>query len=356
MLDWTIQPNSDEIIIGTNKNYPINFTKILLFDLDHTIILPKSGNKFPKNKDDWKLFNENVKTILQSYKNAFIGIITNQSGLRGEKQNDWMYKLNEISKQIPIHFVFASIGHNNYRKPATHSWLYLKNYLNTTCTNVTYVGDAFGRVNDFSDTDLKFALNCGFKYKTPERFFKTENYIPEQFTVTVPDLHYYTDIEIDKMLDNIHQLSQIHLKVQIIMIGLPASGKSFLSKLLQEKFTCIYYNKDLKHKYENFSNLNTSNVPNTPTIFINDNTNLTFNAIEKFNNFHTIYVKFNHQPFVLKYLNAIRQWKTGKFINDIVYNTMNKKITPIIVNENDTLIVIDKLFPGMRCDDLKYFV
>lgn len=24
---------------------------------------------------------------------------------------------------------------------------------------------------DFSDTDLKFALNCGFDFQTPERFF-----------------------------------------------------------------------------------------------------------------------------------------------------------------------------------------
>ena len=43
------------------------FTKkyIAGFDIDHTIIEPKSGNKFPKNKDDWKfLYDKNILNFM----------------------------------------------------------------------------------------------------------------------------------------------------------------------------------------------------------------------------------------------------------------------------------------------------
>ena len=35
-----------------------------MYDLDGTLIQPKSGNKFPKNADDWKWWHAKVKPKL----------------------------------------------------------------------------------------------------------------------------------------------------------------------------------------------------------------------------------------------------------------------------------------------------
>ena len=48
------------------------------------------------------------------------------------------------------------------------SWIYIKKYLKglDICSDeIIYVGDACGREKDHNDTDIKFALNCNFKFR-----------------------------------------------------------------------------------------------------------------------------------------------------------------------------------------------
>lgn len=40
-------------------------TKVAAFDLDGTVIAPRSGNKFPKDKDDWKYWNGGVPKAIR---------------------------------------------------------------------------------------------------------------------------------------------------------------------------------------------------------------------------------------------------------------------------------------------------
>jgi bifunctional polynucleotide phosphatase/kinase len=40
-------------------------TKVAAFDLDGTVIAPRSGNKFPKDKDDWKYWNGTVPKVIR---------------------------------------------------------------------------------------------------------------------------------------------------------------------------------------------------------------------------------------------------------------------------------------------------
>ena len=51
------------------KNYYNNLDltkkyKMASFDLDYTLIKTKSGNIFPKNKNDWLLLNDQIKPKL----------------------------------------------------------------------------------------------------------------------------------------------------------------------------------------------------------------------------------------------------------------------------------------------------
>ena len=56
--------------------------KIAAFDMDGCLITPKSGAKFPKNADDWKLLSNQVQPKLKSLHNEGykIVIFTNQAG------------------------------------------------------------------------------------------------------------------------------------------------------------------------------------------------------------------------------------------------------------------------------------
>jgi bifunctional polynucleotide phosphatase/kinase len=82
-----------------------------------------------------------------------------------------------------------------------------------------YVGDAAGRKksktykrNDFSDSDYKFALNCQFKFFTPEEFFLNEK---SEYPKIVNKLHDY-----DKNNnDHIKYDSSPNFKETIILIG-----------------------------------------------------------------------------------------------------------------------------------------
>ena len=58
------------------KNIKCN---IAAFDLDYTLIKPKSGRKFPKDKNDWKFLFDNIIDYLHSLKDYSIVLFTNQS-------------------------------------------------------------------------------------------------------------------------------------------------------------------------------------------------------------------------------------------------------------------------------------
>jgi bifunctional polynucleotide phosphatase/kinase len=157
--------------------------------MDSTLIETKSGATFAKNKDDWKLWNECVPDKLKEYikKGYRVVIFTNQGGIGigKTKAGDFQQKAEAIQAALNVPLtVVISTHKDEYHKPSKGMWTYFQDNLNggikVDLAESYYVGDAAGRPaskgkkKDFSDSDLKFALNVGLNFQTPEQFFLGE--------------------------------------------------------------------------------------------------------------------------------------------------------------------------------------
>ena len=342
-----------------------DWKNIVIFDLDGTVVKTKSGKTYPVNSDDWIFNYNNIIDKFNKLDKTIIGIITNQKGIKTkEKLFEWQTKLKNIMKHINFHFVFASFKDDKYRKPMIGSWQYIKdNYLkglNIQQNNqIIYVGDACGRQNDFSDTDLKFAYNCGFKFSTPEKYFSI--IVQKQVaTITYPQLEYYSKNDFNIMTNQITKCFNKE-KVLIVMIGFPGCGKSFMRKnLLNFNPNFKYFNKDdVKEKIIN-DNLITKNNSSINYI-IDDNTNTTLkNRNELFKLYNTHYkigIFFDYELDTSMHLNYMRMyWYGAELIKKVVYNTINKKFNKPDEKEFDLLITFDKILPDFNFEhNLKYY-
>lgn len=347
-----------------------NYEKLIIFDLDNTLIKTKSGKVFPTSSYDWILQYPNIEEIInQIPTNTIIGIISNQKGIKTPEQIiSWQTKLNNIMKKITrINFVFASLKDDRYRKPMIGSWEYIKaNILggySFSSKDIIYVGDAAGREQDHADTDIKFAHNLNFKFMIPERFFKQlDTSKPKQVaTITYPEITYYTEKEFDSIIRNITKMFTTNNKIFIMMIGFPSSGKSFLRKHLINKNSNIYYtNRDDEVKKNSNKNLINKNLLNYAYV-IDDNTNMNptkrDSILKEFNSYYKIGIFFDYSIELAMHLNYMRMfWYDAELIKKVGYYTMNKKFIVPTESEFDTLICIDKIFPQFNLDSkCKYY-
>ena len=232
---------------GTTKGYKYT-DKFAWFDMDGTIITTKSGKPFAINKDDWKfLYDNTVEKIQKLAADGFcIMIITNQAGIekKSTDPNEWMKKINAIHKDLNVEMkVLCSTGKNEFRKPfSTFYYDFVSFEIRDICdrNKSFYCGDACGRPGDHSDCDYKFAMNCLLTFYTPEQLFLGQKVkIPK---IVYPDIH--SNKTINPPMKCVHKT-----KHMIIMIGYPASGKSFLSNLYKQKYGYQLVNQDtLKNK------------------------------------------------------------------------------------------------------------
>jgi len=365
---WII---TDNYLFLNNKNNIKNNNKIFLFDLDYTLILTSSGKVFPVNEYDWKFIYNSVENKINSLheNHNTIGIITNQMGLKTDFMiKKWIFKMNNILKKICVDFVFVALKNDGYRKPLLKSLnVLLDNGININNYILKYyIGDACGRINDHTDTDLKFALNAKLRFRTPEKFFniKTEN--KQELFITYPELDYYTVKKFNIIVNNIIKLVNNNKKVMIMMIGFPACGKSYLRNLLLEKINDkydinnLYYfnNDDIKHGVENSTLCKNLIDCYSKNKFINDNTNLSLKNrdifLDKFNNFLKIGIFFNYDMETYQYLNYYRMYYYNKpLINKMIYNKLNKDFVEPNKNDFDKYFIINKIFPSFK-SKIKY--
>ncbi|KAG9047609.1 hypothetical protein FS837_001867 [Tulasnella sp. UAMH 9824] len=171
---------------------PKSSPKVAAFDIDGTLIKPKSGAKFAKDHEDWKWWADGTiipKKLKELDEEGYsIVLVTNQA--LGEppkgkskdpdaraklpKFKKFFDKLPLIASAIPtVPFrIFVASSKDQYRKPIPGTWFELEKLFKNEGIEIGdksfYIGDAAGRDGDHNITDRLYAQNVGIPFYTPE--------------------------------------------------------------------------------------------------------------------------------------------------------------------------------------------
>jgi bifunctional polynucleotide phosphatase/kinase len=344
-ITWNI---TDDYLIGKTNDFKYN-KKIASFDLDGTIIKVKSGKRFPNDKDDWIfIYDINMihKKIFDIQKNYCVIIISNQGGIKDnkQKQNDWIEKVNNIYKElININnielLVFASIKTNKFRKPMTGFFECIFDKNIKISNKSFYCGDACGRLNDHSDCDYKFACNMSFIFYTPQCFFLNET------NETINEIE-YVEINNNNHFDYENFIFEPKNKDVVIMVGCPASGKSYISSLIKDKYNYNIINQDklitINKCLKEFEIM----LKNNKNIIV-DNTNPSIDTRNKYiklcneydYNVRIIYIDIDKDLAIHR--NYYRLLKSNIYIPNIAYNIYYKKFEhPKLTEQVNEIIIL----------------
>ena len=238
--------------------------KIIGLDFDHTIVKPKNNKTFPSNKDDWEWLRPNVREIIMDYYNKGYAIVVFTNQFRDFKKEQVKIVLDSIGCPYKAYLAYDK----KIKKPSPFLFEQYKRK-NFDFDKSFYVGDAMGRVQDWSDSDKLFAINCGLKYKTPEELFLPKE---ENKKKTIP----YNVEPNDK-------------QELVIMVGFPGSGKTTLTTIF-EKYSnySILHGDELKTETKIIKML-TKELENNKSVII-DATNP---SIKKRSIFINIAKKYN---------------------------------------------------------------
>ncbi len=304
----------------------VDFDKIAAFDLDWTIIKPKSGNKFPKNIDDWCFLNDKVVPTIQklSADGYLIVIFTNQ-GSKDFTEAEFTVKLTNIQKFLKVPFIaYACVEKGWYRKPCIGMWEQMMPDITKDLGKVVdinssfYVGDAAGREKDFSDSDYKFALNIGLKFMIPEEIFENKK-VDYKVPVPVHPLRLALEKSVESTESNASDKQEM-----IILVGAPASGKSSYTK--QKCFeSYIVVNQDILGTKAKVMKLAEQSLKSGKSVII-DRKNEYVKDRKEFVDMTNRYkvnvrvVYFDVPRELCEHLNTYRGIKGGSVVPAIVYN------------------------------------
>lgn len=319
--------------------YPVN--DYYAFDLDYTIIKPKSSRTHPINFDDWKYmdwFN------FDKINDREVVIFTNQIRLKTQELREGF--IQKVTNCINRDFLLVcSYGGQYYRKPSPNMYNWI--YNNTGVKAVVYVGDAAGRVNDFSDSDRKFAHNIGVDFKTPEEFFLG---IKQE----LPPITYFDTVKVPFELNFNNENNE---NIIVVMVGLPGAGKSTYSKMLEDKGFIVINQDTIKDGSPGTLTQCLRKVQqNIDNNIVIDNTNLTSDIRKKYIQTARLFgmkiiaVWFDIDVKICKHMNFLRAIGGGRHVPDITYRTMLKKYEKVGDEGFDEIITINKVFMNEKCN------
>ncbi len=352
-INWTTFPN---YIIGHTTTVIPNFTnlKVAAFDLDDTLVKTKSNKTHGQDENDWLIYDDSVSDKLNQYvKDGYtLVMVTNQKGISTKKTNPemWKNKVQNIINCLQVDFtILCCTSDDLYRKPCTTLWdKYIQNY---DKNNSFYCGDAgaqlFRKINDielkkdFSDTDLKFALNLNIKFMHRD-----------EFIYGVAPTNY--NIKYVEKLDSYCKPSSYVFKKSdkqeiILLCGLPGSGKSHFAKNTIVPSGITYVNMDTLKTAAKCVSATNSALKEGKSVVI-DNTNvsvanrLIYINIAKKNNIDIRCLLFTCPLELCKHNSHYRNFVTEGVVSvipTIAYNILNKKyVKPQL---SDGFISIDEI-------------
>ncbi|CAG9102249.1 unnamed protein product [Plutella xylostella] len=236
--------DSGELYIYTAKGVKSS-EKIAAFDMDGTLITPKSGKVYPVDISDWKIA---FPTVAQKLKEQIelgfkVIILSNQApiGSGRVKIEDFKKKIENIVRKLDVPIqAYIATGKGFYRKPTTGMWKVLSEEKNDGLVidmeKSFYCGDAAGRTanwapgkkKDHSMADKLMAENLGLTFYTPEEFFLGHKL--SDVLMKKPDFHpkQYTPEPFDQRLISSE-------KEILVLVGFPGSGKSFIAREIIKK-------------------------------------------------------------------------------------------------------------------------
>ncbi|OCF78678.1 DNA 3'-phosphatase [Kwoniella mangroviensis CBS 8886] len=250
----------DPFLSSSSPSNGYNKVAVSFYDLDGTLIKPKSGAQFPKNRDDWVWWHSSVPKLLKKEheEGRHLIVISNQGDPREKIKLEWRAKLSLIAKkspkEVPIRILGALSKSDVYRKPNVGMYeavekIYRDRGLEIDLENSVFVGDAAGRAakgsqgKDHGDTDYKFALNVGLRFVTPEEHFlkhprphfpeppngfrpaKLGNLASRKYICRIRPLLFMLVLTVPHIVPSHTPITRPTLEI-VLFVGPPASGKS----------------------------------------------------------------------------------------------------------------------------------
>jgi len=202
-----------------SENLPSMEDKLVFgFDLDNTII------EYNPKVSTYKYMYPNVIDKLKELQKRFnIVIVSNQKHSNNELIIEKIKSLLEEFHRNKLYVgVYCSLIDDIYRKPNIGFKSTIEEEYKTRIFG--FCGDSIGRLEDFSDVDLKFAINIGSRIFSPENIFLNQG--------SSKDFVCMLDYPIVNRLYYNYVHKPIN-KEMVIMVGYPGAGKSLIAKDIQ---------------------------------------------------------------------------------------------------------------------------
>ncbi|KAL8622446.1 hypothetical protein ACOMHN_034111 [Nucella lapillus] len=329
------------------------------FDIDFTVIKTASGRKFATGSNDWEWWEECVPEKLQKLDQDGYRVVffTNQAGIEKDKVKPKTVKdkFEAIIKElgIPVQ-VLISTGNSHYCKPSPCMWDFFVDKCNqgveVNKAESFYVGDAAGRAKgwakdkpkDFSCSDRMFAANVGIGFHTPEEFFLNE--APAKFDWgSLNPADFLPDPKTTAAKQEYHKKG----KEMIVMVGLPASGKSTLRKRYLERHSYVTVNRDTLGTAEKCIKVAKGSLMEGKSVVV-DNTNPSMSAraafikVAKSAGAACRCLWMQTPANLAHHLNLVRQNQTNgeaRRVPDVGYNVFKKNFEEPTTAEGFTQVV-----------------
>ena len=294
---------------------------IASFDLDTAIIRQRWDN-------DWNIIYGAERHIKKLYVDNYkIVIFTHQSNSKFNIK-EFKDKVYEISKKLDVPIQVIGCTDTGYsKKPSIGLWKLLEknNSKEISLSNSFYVGDSAGRNNDSGDADIKFAINIGIKYYTPDEYYDNC-----KIKITAP-VHPLDMVKTDRNPID-YSCFETDTKKMIILVGPPSCGKSTWCKKEVFKNFEIFDQDKYKIKLKMLNTVNKT-LENNISVIIDkrnetDKDRKELIEIAEKHNTEVIIVWFDIPINLCKHLCAYREIMTGKEIPSIIiskYYSNNKE-------------------------------